>query len=144
MTASALVFAFVVLVAVGYAGIVPMLTSPQAGERKKRIKPQDGDLERLEAQYRRLLNSIRDVDFDYDTGKVTDNVYAEQRKFLIGRSVSILRQLDHARSEVDDIEDEIEAAIAAKRIKSSSKFSKDKALEKKIAVRRKRRQKASS
>jgi hypothetical protein len=55
-----------------------------------------------------------------------------------------LRQLDHARSEVDDIEDEIEAAIAAKRIKSSSKFSKDKALEKKIAVRRKRRQKASS
>jgi hypothetical protein len=143
MTASALVFAFVVLVAISYAGLVPLLTNPQAAERRKTVKHQDDDVEGLETQYQRLLNSIRDLDFDYDTAKVTDEVYAEQRKFLIGRSVSILRQLDGARSQIADIEDEIEAAIVAKRVKSS-KSTKDNTLEKKIATRRKRRQKVSS
>lgn len=145
MTTSALVFAFVVLVMVSYLGLVPLLTSPQATARKKNSNAQDVDVEELETQYRRLLASIHDLDFDYDTGKVTDDVYAEQRKFLLGRSVSALRQLDSARSEITDIENDIEATIAAKRTrtkKSSPKSKKDRALEKKIAARR--RQKVSS
>lgn len=143
MTLSLFILAFVALTIVGYLGLIPVLTRAESPDRKKKSKLKSGDLEKIETQYQQLLNSIQDVDFDYDTGKVPDEVYAEQRKFLIGRSVSILRQLDDARSEVSDIEDDIEAAVAALRSKSSSKTSKDKDIEKKIAARRQRRQKVS-
>ena len=143
MTLSLFILAFVALTIVGYLGLIPVLTRSESPDRKKKSKLKSGDLEKIETQYQQLLNSIQDVDFDYDTGKVPDEVYAEQRKFLIGRSVSILRQLDDARSEVSDIDDDIEAAVAALRSKSSSKTRKDKDIEKKIAARRQRRQKVS-
>ncbi len=144
MTSSLFISALVALTIVGYLGLLPLLTKSEAPDRKKKSSElKSGDLEKIETQYQQLLNSIRDVDFDYDTGKVPDEVYAEQRKFLIGRSVSILRQLDDARSEVADIEDDIEAAVAALRSKSLSKTHKDKDIEKKITARRQRRQKVS-
>lgn len=37
-----------------------------------------------------LVISVHDLDFDYDTGKVSKLVYAEQRKLLIGRAISTL------------------------------------------------------
>ena len=143
MTLSLFILAFVALTIVGYLGLIPVLTKSESPERKKKNKLKSGDIEQTETQYQQLLNSIRDVDFDYDTGKVPDEVYAEQRKFLLGRSVSILRQLDDVRSEVADIEDDIEAEVAALRSKSPSKTRKDKDIEKKIAARRQRRQKVS-
>ena len=63
----------------------------------------------------RIIDSIRDLDFDFDTNKINYEVYAEQRKLLIGRGVSALIQLDKAETHLAILDDEIEAQIAARR-----------------------------
>ena len=75
----------------------------------------------LRTRLNRLLESIRDLDFDFDTGKISFDVYAEQRKLLIGRGVSLLIRLDKAEAQLDVIDTEIEEAIAQRRSKPTRK-----------------------
>jgi hypothetical protein len=72
-------------------------------------------VEDLELKIQLLLDSIRDLDFDYDMGKISTEVYVEQRKMLIGRGISRLMQLDNARQELDVLDREIEEAVATRR-----------------------------
>ncbi len=60
----------------------------------------------LETQLAQILKTVRDLDFDYDMGKVPAADYALQRKALIGTGVSLLIQIDAA-------EEALEARIAA-------------------------------
>jgi hypothetical protein len=54
------------------------------------------DTERLLLQKEMLYGAIRDVDFDFQTGKVDQKDYAELRQQLETEAVHILRQLDAA------------------------------------------------
>lgn len=69
----------------------------------------------LEDQLEFLVQAVRDLDSDYDTGKLSQADYIQQRKFLIGRGVSTLMRLDEARADEAVAEDEIEALVAAYR-----------------------------
>lgn len=91
----------------------------------------------LEAQKDALLEQIRDLDFDHETGKVPEDRYRQRREKLAAEAADIFRQLDalapaadgagQEAHEVDDEvfredealkedeviqEDEIEAAVA--------------------------------
>ena len=54
------------------------------------------DTERLSLQKEMLYGAIRDLDFDFQTGKVDQKDYAELRQQLEREAAQILRQLDAA------------------------------------------------
>jgi hypothetical protein len=56
----------------------------------------DDDTERLLLQKEMLYGAIRDLDFDFQTGKVDQKDYAELRQQLESEALQILRQLDAA------------------------------------------------
>jgi zinc ribbon protein len=79
----------------------------------------DNDTERLLLQKEMLYGAIRDLDFDFQTGKVDQQDYAELRQQLEGEAVQILRQLDAADSLVA-LDHEIEQQVLALRRHSAS------------------------
>ena len=77
----------------------------------------------LEAQKDALLEQIRDLDFDHETGKVPEDKYRQRRARLTAEAADILRQLEtmapaangEGQAEIGDdamVGDEIEAAVA--------------------------------
>lgn len=74
----------------------------------------------LEAEKAALLDAIRALDFDHETGKIPQAVYQQQRQRAVQQAAEILRQLDELtdtpiESPVvipEEIDREIEAAVA--------------------------------
>ena len=72
------------------------------------------ELEQLSLQKETIYTAIRDLDFDFQTGKVDTNDYGELRRHLEEEAVQLLRRID----EVDPLaglDDEIERQILALR-----------------------------
>jgi hypothetical protein len=74
---------------------------------------QNRALETLRAEKMRALRAVRDLDFDYDLGKLVDDTYATQRVYLIRLYVAIVKRLDELEGEVNAQQARIEAAVAA-------------------------------
>ena len=75
---------------------------------------QDQEVEQLTLQKETLYTAIRDLDFDYHTGKVDEQDFTELRSRLENEAIDLLRALD----EVDpfaSLDDELERQIAALR-----------------------------
>jgi hypothetical protein len=66
-------------------------------------------LDRLHAEHESILQAIRDLDFDYQTGKLTEEDYAAQRESLMQRGVETLKHIDARQSDL------IEEAVRAQR-----------------------------
>jgi len=77
--------------------------------------------EALQAQKEGLLEQIRVLDFEYETGKIPDEEHAEQRAILLQEAAATLRALDNLtpggakNGAVTPADRDIEAAIAAMR-----------------------------
>ena len=122
MTIGTIFFSLAILGIVGLYVAKPLL-QPRFGRRKRISR-----LDRLELQKEALLIQIGDLDFDYQTGKLTEDDYQKQRSELMAEATSILQQMDKLQSQSDlteptadeselvksasDIDTEIEAAIA--------------------------------
>jgi hypothetical protein len=63
---------------------------------KEHEQESDENIERLLLQKEMLYGAIRDLDFDFQTGKVDQKDYAELRQQLEREALQILRQLDAA------------------------------------------------
>ncbi len=72
-------------------------------------------LETLWAEKNRILRTIHDLDFDYDLGKLTDEVYTDQRVYLIRLFVAIIERMDAIERDIARQAERIEAAVAALR-----------------------------
>ena len=61
--------------------------------------------------------ALKELDFDYALGKIPDEDYPSQRAILLQRGAQVLRSLDEiqAQESDQDLEERIEAAIAARR-----------------------------
>ncbi|MGM0555688.1 MAG: zinc ribbon domain-containing protein [Myxococcota bacterium] len=69
----------------------------QSREDQLRFEVLDEDLRRIEelvAQRAYLLKSLRELQLDYDTGKIPDDDYEQTRKKLELEAVTVLRELD--------------------------------------------------
>lgn len=112
------IFAGVLLaVIMAYIMFAGFLT-PERSKRRELVGDESEKLQTADELRRRLdliLESIHDLDFDFDMGKISDEVYAEQRKMLIGRGVSLLIRLDQVAPQLDQVDQEIEAAVFARR-----------------------------
>ena len=67
--------------------------------------------EMFEAERLSVIRSIRELDFDYKTGKMDDNDYKSLRETWVKRGAEILRELDQLKSTQADADDDIEAEI---------------------------------
>jgi hypothetical protein len=74
----------------------------------------DDTAERLLLQKEMLYGAIRDLDFDFQTGKVDQQDYAELRQQLEREAVHILRQLD-AIDPLVAFDNEVEQQVLALR-----------------------------
>ncbi len=74
---------------------------------------QNQALETLWTEKMRVLRAIRDLDFDYDLGKLTNITYQTQRVTLLRLGAAITQRIDVLEAEIADQEARIEAAIAA-------------------------------
>jgi hypothetical protein len=79
----------------------------------------DNDTERLLLQKEMVYGAIRDLDFDFQTGKVDQKDYADLCQQLEREAVQILRQLD-AVDPLVALDHEIEQQVLALRRHSSS------------------------
>jgi len=68
----------------------------------------------LEREKALVLRSIKDLEFDYAMGKVSDKDFAEMSARLRGRAAGLLRQLDSGTSYRQTIDAEIEKRVGPK------------------------------
>ena len=87
----------------------------------------DQRVEQLSLQKEMLYVAIRDLDFDFHTGKVDQKDYANLRQHLESEAVQILRQLDEV-DPLTGLDGEIERQILALRQSSPVKRSPTSAL----------------
>jgi len=69
----------------------------------------DPALPGLESEYQGILSTVRDLDFDFQTGKLLPEDYRQQRSQLATQGADLLRKMDMIKANA------VEAAIAARR-----------------------------
>src|SRR5688572_21574444 len=97
----------------------------------------------LKAERDRVIDSIRELDFDHSLGKIPAEDYPVQRAALLQKGADVLRKLDElapAATLARDAELRIEKAAAASRMDPSLKTEQvlDEEIESMIATRRKK------
>lgn len=108
-----ILLALALIGAVLFVVLQPFL-EPQKKNQPRSIQAAD----ELAAEREGILNTLRDLDFDHSTGKLTDEEHAAQRAQLITRGAEVLKQLEALGMPVEDegdAEAAIEHAIAARR-----------------------------
>ena len=70
------------------------LRAPKATAKAERPDPDQKELARLEDERRRLLNHLREIQFDYDTGKLDTHDYNRLRVRYEGEAIAVLALLD--------------------------------------------------
>jgi hypothetical protein len=141
ITAGSILLGLALLIVVGLFVARPFLLA--VNERTEVINGRQA----LEAQKEAMLDQIRDLDFDHDTGKVPAAKYQQVRAHLVAEAANILRQLERltpgdtteGSGTADRLSDEIEMAVARLRRQSVRGIEEDV----EVAVRNVRRQAAA-
>ena len=81
------------------------------------LDPDEHEVSALLAERDRLVNALKELEFDHMLGKIPEDHYPGQRALLMQRGADILRRLDLVEPVKTDhtLEDQLEAAIEARR-----------------------------
>jgi rubrerythrin len=120
--------------------------------RSRRSNPNEThEISALKAERDRVINSLQELDFDFNLGKIPAGEYPDQRAALLQKGADILRKLDElapVTSSALDAEARIEKATAAGRADASvSKDAfadNDEDIESMISARRKQHKNKSA
>jgi hypothetical protein len=133
ISAILLILAVVILVAIYlYEPLTKNAAKIRAGESH--------ELSALKAERDRVINSLQELDFDHNLGKVPAEDYPEQRALLIQRGADILRKLDELApipASAKNAETRIEKAAARTAPINTDFGMSDDDIESMIALRRK-------
>ncbi|MGB2897210.1 MAG: zinc ribbon domain-containing protein [Anaerolineales bacterium] len=97
---------------------VAFVALPFLQHRGKGITEAERLSSELQAGRDRVLNSLQELEMDFNTGKILEADHQSQRQALMNEGAAILRRIDalkeegYVRPEGRFIDDEIEAAIA--------------------------------
>jgi hypothetical protein len=117
MDLGSLLLGLALLVVVGFIVTRPLFERPVVVDEP--LRPAD----LLLADRERVLTQLRDLDFDQAMSKINAEDYAAQRAQLVAEGVAILKQLDAlgvVPGQAPAGEDEIEAAVAARRARHAA------------------------
>lgn len=129
-----LVLAVLILVSMYlYAPLLDRARRARAGESH--------EVSALKAERDRVINSLQELDFDHNLGKIPAEDYPGQRAALLQKGADILRKLDEltpAAASAYNVEARIEKAAAAGRADSAARAAQpeDEDIESMIAARR--------
>lgn len=118
------------------------LYAPLMSRARRARMGESHEISTLKAERDRVINSLQELDFDHNLGKIPAEDYPAQRAALLQRGADVLRQLDElvpANSSARNAETRIEKAAAAARADSSAQVAEvnDEELESMIMARRK-------
>lgn len=116
MDALALLIGLAIAVIVAVYVLQPLRRKPGSGAATAAPSPR----QRLEAEYRTTLAAIRDLDMDFQMGKLVEQDYRALREQFVAQGVAQLQELDRlgalaAAPCLHHINDEIEAMVQARR-----------------------------
>lgn len=132
---------------------------PFVQRRGRRATREDHEVSALMAEYDRAVNTLQELDFDHELGKVPAADYPHQRAELLATGAGLLRKLDAltlpssnngsgAVGEDKDVESRLEAAVASRRADAAQNRATapldDDELEAMVASRRKQRKEKSA
>lgn len=131
-----------VIIIIGVYLYAPFTT--RAGGARAARKSESNEVSALKAERDRVINSLQELDFDFNLGKIPAGEYPDQRAWLLQKGADILRKLDELApvpSSSINAESRIEKATTAGRADAGEKLSaianNDDELESMIAARRK-------
>ncbi len=144
MELTAIFFSLAVLILVAM-----YLYAPFMERRAKRVTEEEQELSALMAERDRVINSLQELDFDFNLGKIPEEDYPSQRAGLLQKGADILRKIDSLspyESDGQDTEARLEKAIAARRADAALATVEvsDEDLEAMISSRRKGRTQKSA
>lgn len=93
MSSTGLIVVILVAAASAFWIALPMITRRKIATSLVQIQKQKAHDELL-TTYERILASIRDLDEDFNTGKLQEDVYQQERAYWADRGVQVLQQLD--------------------------------------------------
>ena len=96
---------------------------------------EDLELSGLLSERERILDALVELDFDKELGKVPEDIYPKQRKFLLATGAEVLQKLEEAYGEQAS-GDALEDQIAARREQVKDLQDEDDPLESMISKRR--------
>lgn len=133
---------FLVLAVIVIVGVY--LYAPFTISARRARKTESNEVSALKAERDRVINSLQELDFDFNLGKIPEGEYPDQRAALLQKGADILRKLDElapVSSSSINAEARIEKATAAGRADAGSKVSAitdgDDDIESMISARRK-------
>lgn len=98
---------------------------------------EDIELSELLSERERILDALVELDFDNELGKVPEEIYLPQRKFLLATGAEVIKKLEE-EYQADAADLEIEAQVSSRRSKIEEIVDSDDPLEKMISNRRKK------
>lgn len=105
------VFVFAALTVYALAKIVsPFLEDRREQLRFELLDEEVQQIERLVARKSVLMQSLRDIEFDHETGKLSDEDYERLKRKYEHRAVRVMRDLDDLRGDADR-DEEIDSAL---------------------------------
>ncbi len=145
MDLSAILLLIAVLLGVGLYLAAPLVFN----STRRSVNEETGEISSLMAERDRVINSLRELDFDFKLGKIPDEDYPAQRAELLQKGAELLRKLDALQpQQISDAEVEarIERAAAARRADAAVKTEppSDDEIESMLARRRKERKSKSA
>lgn len=125
------------------------LYAPFMARTTRRVTEESNDISALLAERDRVINSLQELDFDQNLGKIPANEYAPQRALLLQKGADVLRKLDelaYESSSGPDAESRIEKAVSARRADAPAHTAEltDDDLESMLAARRNQRKEKSA
>jgi hypothetical protein len=126
------------LILLGIVIVLVVLFVTQPLTLRRRVRTEANPLlSSLLAERDRVLNSLKELDFDNSLGKIPAEAYPEQRLSLVQQGAEILRKLDQlapVQAPVTSLptgkEDPVEAMLAARRLRLSTVAGKNEAEDK--------------
>ena len=140
---------FLVLAVIVIIGVY--LYAPFTTNARRARKTETNEVSALKAERDRVINSLQELDFDHNLGKIPAEDYPNQRALLLQKGADILRKLDElapASSSALNAEARIEKATVAGRADTGTNSpvfaDSDDDIESMIAARRKQHKSKSA
>jgi hypothetical protein len=130
-------------------GVGVFLAAPLLRNGHPRSMEESQEVSELLAERDRIINSLQELDFDYNLGKVPEEAYPEQRADLLQRGAAVLQKLDALAPQAASRKTAVSAATArieraAAAADGSGKVLADDRIESLLAARRAARRSKSA
>jgi hypothetical protein len=98
--------ALALVILIGAYIVQPFFAQPGTGDRGPRSASRSVLRQRADllAERNRIYRSIKELEFDYETNKLSEEMFKQQRHALIAQAVDVLQRLDALPAGPDRVE----------------------------------------